>query len=387
MKTNDIIEVTTERMSFGGAAVARFMPSQTSSENPKPIVIFVEGAAPNERVQAILTQKHRNYWQASVTKILDPSPDRVAPRCSVFGQCGGCHWQHLSYEAQVREKTIYLTHCLRKTIKENLEQRLVIHPAPHPYSYRTRLQVRGDQKGLGFFAPQTHKIVYAETCEIAHPKIQKRWVNLATDSKRREQLQNPKSFKVEWSLDQNGNLLESLNDKHAALGFSQVNQLQNETLKKIVHTWATTTETSDLLLDLYGGNGNLSKDLVGKFKTIVCVDENNEGMEVKNFNIKNAGLGFFLVKSDVQRFLRVQKTSLQIDRIIADPPRSGLGKTAHLLADVQPKHLLLVSCDPNTLARDLGILNKRYEIQRLHFIDMFPQTYHIEALAELKIRA
>src|SRR5579862_9314256 len=96
----NLIELETEGMSFGSAAVGRFTPEGET----RAMVVFVEGAAPGERVRVELLRSHKSYWEGRVVEVLRPSPDRVSAPCEVFGRCGGCQWQHLSYEAQMAAK-------------------------------------------------------------------------------------------------------------------------------------------------------------------------------------------------------------------------------------------------------------------------------------------
>ncbi|MBI3544238.1 MAG: class I SAM-dependent RNA methyltransferase [Deltaproteobacteria bacterium] len=383
MKVNDIVELRIDRMSYGPAAVGRIqLPGE-----PRAMVVFVRGAAPGEQVSAKLTKNNKSYWEAELVEVLERSPKRAEPPCPVFGRCGGCQWQHLSYESQLEAKAEILVHQLARTTKideAELRTKLTTHAAPSPLGYRARLQVHGDKKGIGYFAESSHKIVHTERCPIAHPKIQAAWTEFVTKRPLAEMASATGQYKIEWSVTDTGQVSEAVNRKHGAFGFTQVNPEQNTVLAGIV---AELAGSGDVLLDLFGGDGNLTNALTGKFARIVSVDSFNEGEDPTSLGGPLAS-GRTFVKERVEDFL-VEKRWLdwgveRPDCIIADPPRNGLREAAGRTAGLQAPRIILVSCDPSTLARDLtAFTSSRYRIGRIHLIDMFPQTYHMETVVEL----
>jgi tRNA/tmRNA/rRNA uracil-C5-methylase (TrmA/RlmC/RlmD family) len=271
-----------------------------------------------------------------------------------------------------------------------LESILTVHPAERPYEYRSRVQVRGNAKGLGFFEPATHKLTITEHCPVADPAIQKYWANFLVQKDLAKLSTSQDQFKVEWTLLENGQVMESINRPHAFLGFTQINHDQNKVLRNIV-AGAVGDKSGSFLLDLYGGNGNLSKELTSKYSKVVCVDSHNQGPHFKDSTAwADKSEGFMLVRSDIENFFNLKHwESIEgPDCIIADPPRTGLGdKVVDRFLDLRSEKLVLVSCDPITLGRDLRRLSSGYELTALHLVDMFPQTYHIEAVAVLAARA
>ncbi|MEW6056699.1 MAG: hypothetical protein AB1540_08795 [Bdellovibrionota bacterium] len=397
-KKGDLIELEIERMSFGPAAIGRYFPDGEE----RGVVVFVSGAAPQDHVRAKLTHQHKNYWEAELVEILRASPDRVEPACPVFARlepgkglrqnsCGGCQWQHLSYAAQIRAKEEILLHQLSRSTRlplEDLRRILRVHPAKNAYAYRSRLQVHGDQKGLGFYAPGTHRVVHTERCAVAHDDIQKVWSRFLKDRPLAELSRATGQFKVEWVRTETGQIKEALNRKHGAFGFTQVNPEQNEVLVNTVTEIARQAAgPKRMLFDLYGGSGNLSKKLAPEFGTVLCVDSFNEGKDP--VDLKTLGGGFQLVRSDVEEFLRDQRwrdwNIEKIDCVIADPPRTGLRGTAGLIANLKAPRLILVSCDPSTLGRDLSLLSDLYQVNAVHLIDLFPQTYHMETVIDCSL--
>lgn len=383
MQTNDVVELKIDRMSFGSAAVGRV----SVAGEPRQMVIFVEGAVPGEKVTAKLRKNNKTYWEADLVEILEPSPDRATPPCPVFGRCGGCQWQHLSYQAQLRAKTEILIHQLNRATRlseEMIRAQLTIHGAQNPLGYRSRIQVHGNGQGIGFFAAHSHQVVPTERCVVAHPEIQQVWSKFLRTSPLAELAKSTGQFKVEWTRTESGQVLEAINRKHGAYGFTQVNSEQNQVLTRLVSELAGTGQT---LFDLYGGDGNLSNSLVDKFQFIFSVDAFNHGADPTTLQAPLAAERVFL-KEKTEEFLLNQRWRDwkigQIDCTIADPPRDGLRGVASRIADLNAPRVILVSCDPSTLARDLTAFTAAsYRVNEIHLIDMFPHTYHMETVVLL----
>jgi len=369
MNAGDVIEIKIERMSYGLNAVGRF--SETPSS--KPIVVFVPFVAPQDKVKVKLKENHKNYWTAELVDILEASPLRIKPPCPVFGKCGGCQWQHLSYEEQVRQKAEILLHQIKRVAPTyDLYEKLKIHPAKNPFHYRSRVQVHGDKNGIGFYLSGSHAIAYTNECLVLDPSLQEAWKSFNQTHSLQELSQPTGQFKVGWAKSQSGEVLEAINRKHAAFGFSQVNLEQNKILVEVVTKLAMGSKDKNLLLDLYSGSGNLSQNLNQVFKKVLCVDFNKDQSHSPTF-----------IQQDAKEFLLGQywkEYGPNVDCVIVDPPREGLLGVSALLLEMKAPALILVSCDPATLARDLQILQKDYQIQEIHLIDMFPQTYHIESI-------
>ncbi len=392
MKPGDVIELSVERMSYGAAAVGRY---SVGGPEDRPVVVFVDGAAPGERIEARITKQKKNYWEASLVRILTPSGERVTPPCPDFGVCGGCQWQHLSYAAQLRAKADVLLHQVQRAThlpREKLESLLVTHGAVNPFRYRARVQARGNGKGIGYFKAGSREIVHTEDCLIIRPEIRRAWDNFQATKPLTELSRKEGMFKVEWTLTETGQVREAINQEHAALGFTQINPEQNEVLRTVVEKAVLEgTGGRDLLLDLYAGDGNLSRKLSPRFERTVCVETHGLGRTAERLfqhleitDVSQLPGGVTHVSEDVGDFLRSPRfKTLKPNAIIADPPREGLAGTAALIAQRHVPTVVLVSCDPSTLARDLAAFIDTYEIQRLHLVDMFPQTYHLEIAAVL----
>lgn len=389
----DVIELEIERMSYGPAAVGRYTPAGES----RAVVVFVPMAAPGDRIEAKIVRKHKNYWEAELVQVLGRSPVRIDAPCPIFEKCGGCQWQHLTYANQIECKGEILLHQLSKALHVDakaLREKLTVHPAKNPFGYRGRVQARGDAKGLGFFEPGTHEIAYTDKCLVAHPDIQRAWAEFLALRPLRQLSQATGQFKVEWTRTESGQVLEAINRKHASFGFTQVNEEQNEVLVSIATEKAPPRGT--LLFDLYGGNGNLSRRLLDRFDHVVCVDFENAGKHPIEVPVP-LPRGLTLVREDVEKFLLDQRWRdwgfERVDCVIADPPRNGMREASSLVRALDAPRILLVSCDPSTLARDLtSFVQSRaggqgqetsYQVDSIDLVDMFPQTFHMEAVIGL----
>lgn len=379
IKAGDELELTIERMAYGPTAVGRL---------PQGIVVFVQYGAPGDHALVKVHRVKKNYAEASIIKILNPGASRVDAPCPYFYKCGGCQWQHLDYATQVQSKKEILAHQISRALGQPLTLTIVAHPAPHPFHYRTRLQVRGDENGIGFFQANSRTITHIDRCLVASEKIQNRWHEFLKNGEHLTLSQNSKNgaFKIEWTL--KDKVLESVNQHHAADGFTQVNDEQNAVMQSVVKTLALQehNQSQDTLLDLYAGDGNLSHSLEPFFSKIVRVeaspgkDRSNEQHQSGKILRHNESVAdFFAKKHHLPHSVAV---------VIADPPREGIGQDiCQELIALKTKRLILVSCDPSTLGRDLGTLSRAYQIESVHMIDMFPQTYHIESVVSLTLRS
>ncbi|NDD90867.1 class I SAM-dependent RNA methyltransferase, partial [bacterium] len=250
------LELTIGDVSRSGPGVAR---------DPDGRVVFVPGTAPGDRVRVKLTHFQKRFVEGELVELLEPSPERVQPRCPVFGRCGGCQWQHLSYERQWKTKVLGALHALARVgLKEVSELPREEFPAQHPWNYRNRIQLRGGPFGLGFYARGSHEVVPIDRCEIAREEL-----NHSLDRFRKEAVSRPGPSKLELEVRESGDLAFAWNAPHAAQGFRQVNDAQNAELQGWV---SQRLKGGATLLDLYGGSGNLSLPVASRFERVYCVD-------------------------------------------------------------------------------------------------------------------
>lgn len=341
-------------------------------------VIFVPFTAPGDRVRVVIVEEDKRYAEGRVLAFLQKSAERVEPPCPVFGECGGCEWQHLSYERQWQAKKAGLLHALSRV---GVETKVAWEdfPAERIWEYRNRVQLRGFENQIGFYSRQTRRLVPIEKCWIARPEINAR-IPLAREAG----CSRPREYKVEIEVLDSGEVTEAWNSGHSAHGFRQVHDEQNEKLKQWV---AARIGAEGILLDLYGGRGNLSLGISERFREVHCVDigspSQNPPGTPKNFNFH---------RSSVLDWLKREQNKLKGGaplRLILDPPREGLGTELGAIVDIlvtlPVESTLLIGCEPDPWSRALHRLMKRgWKLESLGALDFFPQTHHVESLASLR---
>ncbi len=163
------VQLNIEKLIYGGDGLAR-LPADEHGQGKAAFVPFV---IPGEQVEASPVETRPGFVRAQLDKVLTPSPERIEPGCPYFGRCGGCHYQHINYEAQLRYKAEILRETLRRTAKLELGQEIQVHASP-PWNYRnrTRMQVRHTpQFALGYFRYSSHDVLPVESCPISSPLI------------------------------------------------------------------------------------------------------------------------------------------------------------------------------------------------------------------------
>jgi len=406
--------------------------------------VFVPYVLPNEEIRAEITSRKKKLVWAKPLEILKESAARTKPVCPHFGTCGGCHYQHVSYESQVALKIEILRETLSRMGGVNWTGDITPHTA-EPLHYRNRAQwaVRNaNPRALGYYLPESNAIVPIDHCDVLSPALADTFARLqeiARDGSLPSETLEIEAFvdsadsKVALNiafkefpkpvaeltklfhgtvpalhslllLDQKKNRFELSGPGYliqeaggyqfrvSHLSFFQVNRFLVESLLRTVIAGAK----GDLALDLYAGVGFFTLPLTKAFQRVVSVDANLSATRNLRENADTADTTIVSQHLQTEEFL---KTATEApDFVVLDPPRAGLGQaSAQKLADLGPKEIAYLSCDPSTLARDLAILMQtprkpaevtatthRYEIQSMDFFDLFPQTYHIETLIRLR---
>lgn len=383
--TPEILIVEVTDLSRAGSGVAR---------EPSGRVIFIPYTAPGDRVRIRVVDADRRYAQGELVEILRPSPERVKPPCPVFGRCGGCQWQHLPYERQWRTKVQGVVHALARVGVELPNAPLDELSAERIWGYRNRIQLRGSGGALGFYASGTHELVPVDRCEIARPELNARWPELRAEATglchadradRRglgdREYRKYRKYKVELEVLEDGRVVTSWNRRHAAMGFRQVHDEQNAKLQSWVREAITPGRP---VLDLFGGQGNLSRSLAGVAPEIHCVD-----LTAPSERPEDAPPELFFHRAPVLPWLARRSPDSREGAAILDPPRAGLAQDfieiASRLEKLGVVELVAVGCDADAWARDLSRFARRgWRLERIGVLDLFPQTPHVEGLGLLR---
>ncbi len=377
-------------------------------------VIFIKGAIPDEVVEVSISEKKRDYSIGTVTNVIEPSPYRINPPCSVFGTCGGCHLQFISYERQVSMKEEILLDSVSRIGR--LEAPLSPALTERNYNYRYRGQFKISREGgIGFYKEGTRDVVPVEECPLMINEI-----NRIVRELNNRKLSGIKEIHISCGDAANALIksklaTEDIEKIMSGVGFSGVAFESGEStgrdyirldLNGLQYTvtpwsffqahWNLNKKVVELIvnelqplenmriLDLYAGAGNFSLPLAAYASQVVAVEENRYAADdgqrnVKLNNIKNCRF----INSPAERY-RIRR---KFDIVLLDPPRPGLqSDVARKIIDSSPEKIVYISCNPATLARDLRKFSERYNVDSLRVIDFFPNTYHVEALAFMSLR-
>lgn len=429
--------LTIERVGINGEGVGRF----------NGYAVFVEGALPGEEVRVEILEKHQRYLRAELKEILTPSPHRVEPPCPLYGKCGGCQMMHLHYEEQLKAKRMRVVDALLRIGKLPHVEVFPCMASPHPLSYRNKIQLPSSLKSgeikFGLYAKNSHDLVEIESCKIhcslgdqVFQRVEKILkdakisapflktlliktacftdevlVILVTEGKGELEavatqilndilevkgvVQNINSTSRNRVLGETFQLLagkEAIEEKLCGLyfkvsaaSFFQVNPFQAE------HLYQKALELGELkggekVLDAYCGVGTLSLILskrAGEVIGVECVQEAVRDARENALRNHCLNVQFFCEKAE-DFIMRLS----DIDVAFLNPPRKGCEKSfLEALCKLKPDRIGYISCDPATLARDLALLEERgYETLTVQPFDMFPQTAHVESLAQIKLK-
>lgn len=389
---------------YGGYCIAR-----------EDKVILIKGAVPGELVEVNIDERKRDYMLATVTRILEPSEFRVEPKCPVFGICGGCHLQFVSYEKQVAMKEEVLVDSLTRLGR--IEVGLSPSLTDAQWHYRHRAQFKISKEGaVGFFRESSRDVVLFESCPLMIERINEllqrikkknlvaglREIHLSAGDTAAALLKGD-SFDPELTeafretglstiavndtlIEGSGYVMFELNGLKYSVSpwsFFQAHWSLNLKVAEFIANRTAPLEGKKVL-DLYAGAGNFSIPLARYASEVTLVEDNPFAVEDGTRNLKLNGIknGRF-VKASAEKY-RIQKN---YDMIILDPPRPGLtSEVVKKVLETQADTIVYVSCNPSTLARDLKKLQEVYNIESVQMIDFFPNTFHIEAAAILKRR-
>ena len=400
----------------GGSTVAR---------EPDGRVVLVHYALPGETVEVRPRGRRGGVAFASVERVIEASPDRVQPRCPYFGECGGCHWQHARYQAQLE---------LKRKVVEDVWARAGLRLPPDtpvlgmedPWRYRIRGEFEciyrpGASFELGFHRLRSHSVLPIRECPIHHHRIEEGLgaFRQAADELEVRDLKHllltaePGGNGLLWaarvdgkpgrSLEELGSRAQELLPDLALLDdsidlelwglqfrvrsdtFVQANHRQTPVLYRTALDMLALAP-SDRVLDLYAGIGTISLTAAREAGHVTAIEENPRAVALGRLAARINGVAEVeFLTGRVESALRQVRLG-EHEALIADPPRAGFEQAA--LAEVLrlgTGRVAYVSCEPSTQARDVALLIRGgYRLRRAAIVDMFPQTYHIETVVLLE---
>lgn len=374
LKIGDQISLTIQDLAFGGEGVGRM----------DDFVIFVPFVITGETVEAEITEVKKNFARARLLRVVTPSPQRVEPQCRHFTQCGGCQYQHIAYEEQLRVKHKQISDLFERVGRISPEKIAPVIGCPQPYHYRNRIMIRSQWNGrakkleIGFIRADNNFVEDIEECQIAEPALNGQIRHVRANPPPRGGLKfvlrvQPENWVVpKDSFFQNNffllpKLIESVRDMLKDGGARH-------------------------LIDLYCGVGFFGIEEAGSVESFVGVEYDALAIKAARENAARRGITngeFIAAKSEEALPELLKKFPVDTTSVLLDPPRKGCWPSLlDLLREQRPAQVVYVSCHPATMARDLNILcgDGVFELARVQPLDMFPQTQHVECVADLRRR-
>ena len=424
LKLGDKINLTIHDLAFGGEGVGRVhlprdtgqvtgdknSPATTESETLSPVtrhsspdsfVVFVPFVIVGETVEAEITEVKKNFARAKLLRVVTPSPERVAPECRYFGACGGCQYQHIAYAAQLRFKHKQIADLFERVGKISRAVVAPVLPCPAPYGYRNRIMIRSQWNGpakklvIGFIRADNQFVESIEECKIAEPALNEQIKHVRANPPPKGGIKvvlrvQPENWDVppDSFFQNNFFLLPKLVEVVRGFLTDHESELPN------AHARPTGKMPVPLkhLIDLYCGVGFFGIEAADVVESFVGVEYDQLAIKAarQNAAARNITNGEF-ISAKVEAVLPalLEKFSPEKTSVILDPPRKGCWpETLELLRQTQPAQVIYVSCHPATMARDLNILcaDGVFELVRVQPLDMFPQTQHVECVADLRRR-
>jgi tRNA/tmRNA/rRNA uracil-C5-methylase (TrmA/RlmC/RlmD family) len=368
------LTLTIHDIAFGGEGVGR----------TDDFVVFVPFVIVGETVEAEITEVKKNFARAKLLCVITPSPERVEPPCQYFTRCGGCQYQHMDYATQLQMKQKQIADLFERVGKISRDVVAPVLPCPSPYGYRNRIMIRSQWNGpakkleIGFIRSDRPFVEDIEECKIAEPALNEQIKHVRAHPPHKGGIKVVLRVQPEnWEVPPDS--------------FFQNNFFL---LPKLVETVREFLQASGAkhLVDLYCGVGFFGIEAAGTVESFVGVEYDKLAIAAarKNAASRNIQNGEFIA-AKVEEALPelLKKFSPENTAVILDPPRKGCWpETLELLRQTRPAQVIYVSCHPATMARDLNILcaDSVFELVRVQPLDMFPQTQHVECVADLRRR-
>jgi len=384
-------------------------------------VVFVPYTIPGERIQAQFTEQNKGYSRAIPLGWLETSPNRVDPPCPHYGSCGGCQWQHISYEAQLAYKQSVVIDQLERIGKIESPPVEPVIASPKQWHYRHHVTFTITQEGdFAFWSDDSSILVPIDVCLLMNETLLEHYqeVNLleepGIDRVRFQVGTNPEDImlvlystaeeapELEVDLPVSINLLLPDNEPMNLVGDTHVTYRIFDRAFRVTagSFFQTNVEIAHMLvdfvlekldlqghetiLDLYAGVGLFTSFIAERADLVVSVESYPPAVTDADINMSDLE-NVDLVEGPVEGVLR--DLVGPFDAVVLDPPRSGLDtEVIDELARLEPPVIVYVSCDVATLARDIKrLVSKGYHLESVQPFDMFPQTYHIESVAVLRL--
>lgn len=401
-----IEEITLENPAYGGDTIGHL---------PDGRVVFVPYGIPGEKVRIKIIQQKKTYARGELVEILEASPERVTPRCLHFGECGGCHYQHMSYEEQLKTKQMVLRDQLERIGRLTQPPVAPTIPSPEAFNYRNQVQFQVSSAGKpGYFRANNRGVIEIAECHLPQKPINELWPLLEIDPAARINkiglrlgadddflvlFESDKPLDAEFNLEAlpvsvvhsspegtqvlAGSPYRSMQirDKTFQISsdsFFQVNTAMAEKMVATLEGWML--NKPKLLLELYAGVGLFSAFLAERVERLAAVESSPSACDDFAINLDEFE-NVELYQGAVEEIIPMLE--IEPDVVLLDPPRGGVDKEVlGKVLSFSAEQIIYISCDPATLARDSRILaDGGYKPETIVPFDLFCQTYHIESMS------
>ena len=372
-EVGQIVKIKIDNIAFGGEGVGRV----------EDFVVFVPLVIEGEEVEAKIIEVKKSFARGELVKIIKPSKIRINAECEYFGDCGGCQYQHISYDEQLKIKQKQITDLFNRIGGFSQDKVAPVIACPQKFNYRNRILVRSQWNGkakkllVGFRKRNSHWVVEINDCKIAEPALNKQIPEVRENPPKRGGIKiNLRVTPEDWRVPDHS--------------FFQTNFF---ILPKMVDQVRKIFKSNDseYLIDTYCGVGFFAIELANLTKRFVGVESDKLAIKAAQENsIKFGATNGEFIDGRTEDLLPelLKKFSPNKTSVILDPPRKGCAPSAiEQLRKVKPSQIIYISCHPATLARDLNILCSEgvYKLERVYPIDMFPHTQHIECITDLRL--
>ncbi len=375
-------------------------------------ITFVPKTVPGDIVEIKITKEKSHFLRGKVQRIITPSENRVEAFCPFYTNCGGCLLQNLSYADSLTYKKDKVEDLLSK-VKDDLTYEMVANPKCQNYRNKITLKVKNGQ--IGYYAVASNDLVKITSCAITNPQInavlpelsklnikdgeivirtnQKKECLIIINSKEKirwEPLLDISTLKgiiindaLVWGQDY---LTEKINDLTFKINYRSFFQVNPFVAALLFQKVTASVKPNSQVLDLYSGVGTLALSVSGKAKAVLGIEIVSNAVTNALENAKLNKINNVTFKTGPVEQL-IKNIPACYDTWIVDPPRRGLDEiTYQAILTHHPHQIIYVSCDPQTLKRDLNLLKESYDFSQITLFDMFSYTYHVECLCILTLK-
>lgn len=339
-------------------------------------IFFIPKTLPGESGIAKILKRKKGVYFCKVIELYTKSTQRVESTCPHYNVCNGCHFLHTSYEDELEYKKVSFSRMLKFL---NYSGNIEVLAAPQRLQYRNRIQLHYNQDAqiLGFKDGKSNRIIEVPHCKISKSSISKKLTNLYIDQNWLIQSFNHSPKGHIEIYDSPEGLKTTWNQQYSSGGFTQVNQDMNKKMQDYLHSYLESIERGRVL-DLFGGRGNLSNSY-SKNRLVVDIYDNKDELGEEFFSLN-------LHKENALDKFNKEYPGEDFQTLIIDPPRAGFPLIKQWVEEKSPQNICYISCHPQTMIRDLKKIQEldNYSIKNVVLLDLFPSTFHFEALVTLE---